>query len=77
MGAQTVRYVSSDVEQAVAVQKELDNLQTDAKILRELRAGTKKANEMLRDAKVKLEPIFHTAGMVFHGLDVRRPRKQT
>ena len=76
-GEQTVRYVSSDAEQAAAVQKELDNLQTDTKILRELRAGTKKANEMLREAKAKLEPIFHTAGWAFHGLDIRRPRKQT
>jgi hypothetical protein len=77
LGAQTVRYVSSDVEQAAAVQKELDNLQTDTKILRELRAGTKKANAMLRNAKAKLEPIFHTAGWAFHGLGVRRPRRQT
>lgn len=77
MGTQTVRYVSSDAEQAAAVQRELDNLQTDAKILRELTAGTKKANAMLRDAKSKLEPLFHTVGMAFHGFDVRRPRKQT
>jgi hypothetical protein len=77
MGAQTVRYVSSDAEQAAAVQKELDDLQADTKILHELRAGTKKANAMLRDAKAKLEPIFHTAGWEFHGLDIRRPRKQT
>ena len=77
MGAQTVRYVSSDAERATALQKELDNLQTDTKILRELRAGTKKANALLRDAKAKLEPVFRTAGWAFHGLGIRRPRKQT
>jgi hypothetical protein len=71
---QVVRYV--DAEDAAAIRAELARLQADCRLQRELGRLTKRARRMLRESKQKLEPIVATEGLTFHGLALRRPRKQ-
>jgi hypothetical protein len=71
---QVVRYVGA--EDAAAIRAELARLQADCRLQRALGRLTKRARRMLRESKQNLAPIVATAGLTFHGLALRRPRKQ-
>lgn len=71
---QVVRYIA-DAGQAASVRVELARLQADRRLQRELGRLTRSARRMLRESKKNLEPIVETAGLKFHGLAIRRPRK--
>ncbi|WP_139228639.1 hypothetical protein [Planctomicrobium piriforme] len=73
-GRQIVRYIGSE-ERAAEIKSELSRLQAESKMLRELKARTKIANRMLREAKQCLNPVLEVHGLVFHGFAVRRPRR--
>ena len=71
---QVVRYVG-DAQHAAAIQAELDRLQADRRLERELRRITSTAQRMLREGKHQLEPLLEQENLRFHGLALRRPRK--
>lgn len=72
-GRQTVRYVGS-AERAEAVKRELNQLQQDVQLERELKAWVKRTNQRLREAKRQLEPLLNAQGFAFHGQAIRKPR---
>ena len=72
-GRQIVRYVG-DANHAVDVKNELSALQTEARIMRQLKILTKTTNQQLREVKKQLQPILEAHGWAFHGLAIRRPR---
>ena len=74
-GRQVVRYIGN-AERAAAVEQELSDLQSETAAFRELKAVVKIANKMLPDSKTQLEPLFASHGYAFHGLSIRRPRKE-
>jgi DNA-binding transcriptional ArsR family regulator len=74
-GQQVVRYIGGE-DRAVLVKQELSVIQLDSSILRELNAKTKIARKSLREAKRAMEPVLKANGFVFHGLAIRRPRRQ-
>jgi len=71
---QVVRYLG-DTEQAATIRSELARLQADCRLERELVRLAKSARRMLRDGKRRLEPIVAAENLRFHGLSLRRPRK--
>jgi hypothetical protein len=71
---QVVRYVG-DAAHAAAIQAELDRLQADRRLERELGRITSTARRMLRAGKRQLEPLLAKENLKFHGLALRRPRK--
>lgn len=74
-GRQAVRYIGN-ADRAETVKAELELLQAESKLNRELKAKVKIANEMLREAKRLMEPVLTENGFVFHGLAIRRPRQR-
>ena len=74
-GKQVVRYIGS-ADRAATVHRELKILQAETKVVRELKARAKIANKMLRESKLAMEPVLENAGLAFHGLAIRRPRKR-
>jgi hypothetical protein len=74
-GRQIVRYVG-DAHRAGDVKNELSALQTEARLMRQLKTLTKTANQQLREVKKQLQPILEVHGWAFHGRTIRRPRKR-
>jgi len=74
-GRQVIRYIGN-AERAAAVEQELSVLQSETAAFRALKAVVKIANKMLRDRKTQLELLFASHGYAFHGLSIRRPRKE-
>ena len=74
-GKQVVRYIGS-ADRAAIVNEELSILQTESKIMGDLKATVRLANRMLREAKRTMEPVLNANGFVFHGLAIRRPRRR-
>ena len=74
-GKQVVRYIGG-ADRASIVKQELSILQAESKIMRELTAKVRIVNKMIREAKQTMEPVLKANGFVFHGLAIRRPRRQ-
>jgi hypothetical protein len=74
-GKQAVRYIGS-ADRAAIVNNELSILQTESKIMRDLKARVRIANKILREVKRTMEPALNANGFVFHGLAIRRPRRR-
>ena len=73
-GKQCVRYVASDPGRALEVARELAALQHGRQTDLALYRTTKRAAQMLRESKKKLEPILAEHGLHFYGYEVRRRR---
>jgi hypothetical protein len=71
-GRQQVRYVG--LEQAQAVQAELDVLQSDVRMRRRLAVLCRASAWRLRNAKNTLKPLFEQQGFRFHGDAIRKRR---
>lgn len=74
-GKQVVRYVGG-ADRAAIVSKEIAILQADTKLMRELKAKVRIANQLIRETKQSMEPLLEANGLVFHGLAIRRPRRR-
>jgi hypothetical protein len=71
---QVVRCLSNTAA-AAAVEEELARLQASRQCELQLSRGCKRANRLIRESKRVLSPVVEAAGMKFHGLRLRRPRK--
>jgi hypothetical protein len=61
---------------AAAVEEELARLQAVRQCVLEISRGCKSANRLIRESKRGLSPVIEAAGLKFHGLRLRRPRKR-
>ena len=72
-GHQHVKYVAA--HDATAVRAELNKVQAGTRLKRELAAVTRDAHQILRQTKRNLQPILESHGFAFHGLAIRRRRR--
>jgi hypothetical protein len=70
---QHVKYVGAG--QITAVRAELNKLQAAACLKRKLAAVTRDAQQTLRQTKRNLQPVLESHGFAFHGLAIRRRRR--
>jgi len=75
-GKQLVRYLG-DALRAASVQDELNRLQQQHKLMQGLKSQGKLAKRMLRDSKQQLQPLLEAKGLAFHGLAIRRLKKES
>jgi hypothetical protein len=71
---QVVRLIGG-TQEAVLVQKELGKLQSQRRLIRELKTLDRHARQALRDSKSRLMPLIERHGFTFHGRAIRRPRR--
>jgi hypothetical protein len=71
---QRVRYLGTASAFVDQVRTELGQLQQCAILNRELKRLVQIAKQKLRTTKHQLGPLLDSAGFVFHGLAVRKPR---
>lgn len=74
-GRQRVRYFGADAERAEQVERLLERLQRGRRIKKQLRDIRHYASKELRETKLRLKPFVENAGLIFHGLAIRRPRR--
>jgi hypothetical protein len=72
-GRQVVRYLS-DAAAASAVSAELNQLQINRRIRRELRALDQAGRRLLRESTKKLQSLVQSYGLKPHGRNYRLPR---
>lgn len=73
-GRQRVRYLGTDADKAVCVERLIQTLQRGRRIKKQLRDLNHDLTEKLGETKRRLEPFLDRAGLKFHGLAIRRPR---
>ena len=75
-GKQRVKYLGRYEELAVAVQRELNELQKGRVRMRRLGELVRLARRRLKDSKRQLEPMLAEAGWKFHGRSLRRMQER-
>ena len=73
-GRQRVRYLGTDADKAVCVERLIQTLQRGRRIKKQLRDLNHDLTEKLGEMKRRLEPFLDRAGLKFHGLAIRNPR---
>lgn len=73
-GRQIVRYVRRDPALLAQIRRELEELQTAARLNRRLRRLRREVRFRLRAAKARLSPALEERGLSYHGLSIRRKR---
>jgi hypothetical protein len=76
-GRQRVRCLGSNLAFVEKVQGELERLQLECQMARQLIWETKNARRLLRESKSALQDMLGAAGFHFHGYGVRRSRGTT
>jgi len=74
---QVVRCLGTDSERAGRIEAELSRLQRSRKHDLALSELVRKNNAELREVKRRTEPLVAELGYVFHGRELRRPRRST
>jgi hypothetical protein len=72
---QCVRYVGNSTWFVDQVRGELTELQAKTRSRCQLRQLVREAKGRLRDVKCRLEPLLPSVGRVFHGRELRQPRR--
>ncbi len=73
-GRQQVRYLGASAEIAARARRELDRLQAERQLDRDLRRQVRAARRALRAAKRASAPLLARLGLAYHGFAIRRPR---
>ena len=76
-GKQHVRYIGIDEEAKAKVEQELEELQADRRLDRELLRLTRDARALLREVKRRLTPELAGARVKFHGNELRQTRRSS
>ena len=71
-----VRYLTSDPEIADAARAALAELQAERRAMRNLRRVVCEARRALRRTKDVSTPLLEAAGLAYHGLAIRHPRRR-
>ena len=74
-GRQHVRYLGTSAEVGEQARRELDRLQGDLHLARELRRQLRLARLALRAAKRESAPLLGQLGLAYHGFAIRRPHR--
>ena len=73
-GRQRTKYLGTDVDRAIIIEQQLKKLQSARELNKKLRALNRKAAQLLRKIKPRLEPLVAQMGLRFHGRVLRRSR---
>jgi hypothetical protein len=71
---QHTRYIGNNEGFVAQVRRELTQLQVKARSRMQLRRLARESRRELRRTKRLLEPLLSSAGLIFHGRAIRRPR---
>lgn len=73
---QRIKYLGTETARADGMEYQLRQHQSICRIKKQLRDLGREGMAILREAKVRLEPFLEARGLAFHGLEIRRRRRQ-
>ena len=73
---QRTKYLGTDLAGVNCIQEQLRQHQSICRIKKQLRDLGREGRAVLRETKLRLQPLLEEIGLAFHGWEIRRPRRR-
>lgn len=73
---QRIKYLGTDTARVGWIEEQLRQHQRICRLKKQLRDLGREGMAILREAKIRLQPLLEERGLAFHGLEIRRHRRR-